>query len=60
MIIFGDILIRGHNLVIREVNIFWRLIKVGNDLVTREHELVIVVDNNYICDIGRRGRRICQ
>jgi len=26
---------------------------VGNDLVTREHELVIVVDNNYICDIGR-------
>ena len=53
MIIFGDILIRGHNLVIREVNIFGRLIEVGNDLVTREHELVIVVDNNYICDIGR-------
>jgi excinuclease UvrABC ATPase subunit len=53
VIIFGDILIRGHNLVIREVNIFWRLIEVGNDLVTGEHELVIVVDNNYICDIGR-------
>lgn len=46
MIIFGDILIRGHNLVIREVNIFGRLIEMGNDLV-------IVVDNNYICDIGR-------
>jgi hypothetical protein len=46
VIIFGDILIRGHNLVIREVNIFGRLIEMGNDLV-------IVVDNNYICDIGR-------